>query len=338
MPKLRSSSTKSLSHDGSHISDVNSSKGGARSKKAGSVSSASPFNFLITDEEQSPCKICTKYVGKEKAISCDRCNAWVHMKCSELDPSDYGLLAKIQAASVKWHCPVCIKETQKLPDPDDRQAQNAAKLDTLTQILFALQQQNQLILELLKKSDEKMVETVKQQVRETYEEDKDREARKMNLIMYNVKESKQDGEMGENEDKLIAFNVFHDVDSNLKPAQLEESVVEVVRLGKKSEKPSKPRPMKIVFKNMDMKQRIQRKAKNLKKSESYNTVGISADKTRQEREQDKVLVAERNKRRDDGEDVVIFRGKVVNRVALEEQKKSQAEASGFAGGFSGDGN
>lgn len=325
MVVTRLSATKSLAFDGTHISEAKGQKAGKDKKKTGSTSS-SPFNYLLADDS-SPCKICKVNVGDDKGIKCDRCTAWVHLKCSELDSSEYTQLAKIQSVSVKWHCPVCSAEMSKLADPNDRLASNEAKLDHMMTIVTMLQQQNAMILNLLVKSEDKMEETVQKHVRETYEEDRDREARRNNLIMYNLKESRGTGEEAEKEDNLKVFNVIHDIDSNLAFADVEANVVEIVRLGKKQDK--KVRPVKVVLKSNDMKARILRKAKNLKKSESFSTVGVSADKTMMERNRDKLLVEERNKRRENNEDVVIYRGKVVLRESIEADKP---EAAGNASG------
>lgn len=52
-----------------------------------------------------PCKVCKKSVNKNhKAVYCDLCNEWVHMKCSLLDDKTYKLL---QNDSNPWFCLIC---------------------------------------------------------------------------------------------------------------------------------------------------------------------------------------------------------------------------------------
>ena len=103
----------------------------------------------------------------------------------------------------------------------------------------------------------------------------------------------------------------------------------------KPEDSQKCRPVKVVLKDTDTKMRILRKARNLRKSDKFKKVGISADKTLKERQADKVLVDERNRRREEGEDVVIYRGKVVTKQSLEEKKGSDGR-NGAAGNSAGD--
>ena len=47
-------------------------------------------NTDFTCENCSKCTICSKKVAKNhKAIACDLCNCWIHIKCNQLSTSDY---------------------------------------------------------------------------------------------------------------------------------------------------------------------------------------------------------------------------------------------------------
>ena len=40
-----------------------------------------------------PCGVCTKAVAKNhKAVCCDVCQKWIHIKCNKLDKNDYRYL------------------------------------------------------------------------------------------------------------------------------------------------------------------------------------------------------------------------------------------------------
>ena len=55
-----------------------------------------------------PCKICRKPVAKNhKAINCDNCNIWVHIKCNHNNKTTYEHLQKDQTF---WYCMECTKE------------------------------------------------------------------------------------------------------------------------------------------------------------------------------------------------------------------------------------
>ena len=54
-----------------------------------------------------PCRICNKNVKDgQRAIQCDKCDYWVHTKCSFINTSDY----KVIREQPEWICIKCINE------------------------------------------------------------------------------------------------------------------------------------------------------------------------------------------------------------------------------------
>ena len=54
-----------------------------------------------------PCSSCNNNVNKNhRAILCDSCNMWVHIKRNYLSPKDYELLQ--QNSNQKYTFPLCI--------------------------------------------------------------------------------------------------------------------------------------------------------------------------------------------------------------------------------------
>ena len=55
-----------------------------------------------------PCAVCKKSVlNQHKAICCDHCNQWVHIKCNDLNDLDYNLL---KSNNEFWYCILCTSE------------------------------------------------------------------------------------------------------------------------------------------------------------------------------------------------------------------------------------
>ena len=55
-----------------------------------------------------PCKICTKNVSeKVKAVQCDLCELWVHIKCNNLNYLDY---KHLQNSNESWYCIECCSK------------------------------------------------------------------------------------------------------------------------------------------------------------------------------------------------------------------------------------
>ena len=54
-----------------------------------------------------PCKICEKAVaGNHRAVCCDTCNIWVHIKCNRINTQTCNILKKENAS---WSCIECSK-------------------------------------------------------------------------------------------------------------------------------------------------------------------------------------------------------------------------------------
>ena len=52
-----------------------------------------------------PCRICAKNVhDKDKAVQCDLCELWIHIKCNNLNYLDYRYL---QNCDESWYCIEC---------------------------------------------------------------------------------------------------------------------------------------------------------------------------------------------------------------------------------------
>ena len=56
---------------------------------------------------KNPCGICNKQVRKNhRAIHCDICDKWIHIKCNYLDKLT---LEKVHNESIPWYCLNCNK-------------------------------------------------------------------------------------------------------------------------------------------------------------------------------------------------------------------------------------
>ena len=55
-----------------------------------------------------PCRICENPVAKNnKAIQCDKCHLWVHIKCNKINIQTYRLLERDETT---WYCISCSKD------------------------------------------------------------------------------------------------------------------------------------------------------------------------------------------------------------------------------------
>ena len=71
------------------------------------VSGDVPFNpGPVTNA--SKCSVCSKTVVRNhRAVNCDQCHKWCHIKCGQVKPRDYKVFQNM--ASFDWVCPPCLK-------------------------------------------------------------------------------------------------------------------------------------------------------------------------------------------------------------------------------------
>ena len=313
---------------------VNHAKGKSRT--------LSEADTTISDTvEEKPCIKCQEpFEPPYKALQCDKCASWVHSGCTELNDDQYKFLTKKTLSSaIKWFCPVCEAKVsdassrcdEKKVDSDDK------RFDKLADIVLKIAEQNAEILQNMKR-DMMVEEKLKVNVREILDNRKDAEDRGKNMICFNVPEgdkSEDDDEEGELErdDRQLVTQICNFVYTE--PGQLptfEEGDLSFERLGPKrkptAENPSpKPRPIKVFFKDVATKDKILRNAKKLKGS-IFSYVGLSADKSKEEREADYAKRMELRRRKLAGEDVILFRGEVCLRSDQPWLKRTTATLEG----------
>ena len=145
-----------------------------------------------------------------------------------------------------------------------------------------------------------MVEKTTKKVRESMKEDKVREKKKNKMVMYNIAESnKEESEDRIKEDKEKCKEIIEGI-----LGVRDSDIQQVIRLGKKQENTSRPRPLLIKLKEEKIKHLVLKRAKKLKdeREEKYRKVFINRDMTPQEMEEEKKLVEELKTRRRNGEE------------------------------------
>lgn len=106
---------------------------------------------------------------------------------------------------------------------------------------------------------------------EILQELSDRQRRKRNIVLFNVPE-KENGENRNAEDSATIKQILNEVDPIINT-----SITNAWRLGKFSK--DKNRPLKVILENESIVGIVLRKAKNIKTSEKFGRISISADRT-----------------------------------------------------------
>lgn len=328
MVNVRRGAVKTESRNGTHLSQVasgtrsqsksNSQPGNKTSSDTSVTTGASPFDFLTdqSDDVACPCKVCSKMVGEEDSIQCDKCLVWVHQWCSKVNKSHFNLLTK-GPTNFKWYCEQCLQDMSEVVT-DVQLARQAAKLDSLMKVVHSLQQQNQKILKLLG-NEERLETKIKDQVAEVMEDLGEKKDRKKNVVFFNIPENPDKEPQASNaEDRDNVANIIKELCPEFDSNSIEQN--DVVRLGKKktpteSESNPKARPLRVTIKVASHRNTILQNCRRLKNNKNikFAKVGVAADKTQKERDADSALEKELKERRAKGENVVISKGRIVPR-------------------------
>lgn len=173
--------------------------------------------------------------------------------------------------------------------------------------------QNQKVTDLKKEiittTDEKIDSLFKQKLTENMIEEQERKFRQNNVIVFGIEESKHTDKEVRIADDVDAMK---DILASIQTSEAE--MKQLIRLGKRPEEgtDAKPRPLKVVFQSESAKKEVLEKAKKLRSTKNCQ-IFIVQDMTPKERQRRKELVAERDYRKSQGEDVIIYMDKVVVR-------------------------
>ena len=134
----------------------------------------------------------------------------------------------------------------------------------------------------------------------------DRESRKCNVVISNLPEAVGTGIMNRvASDKQAVYEMFHELN-------IEVDIGKTVRLGAKS-RDGKPRLLLVSTSTEETKWDIIRSGKGLRDIYRFRNVYVNPDMTRTERQVQGKLRAEVRERKEKGEDVYIYKGKIILR-------------------------
>ncbi|MES9880232.1 MAG: hypothetical protein ABW185_05050 [Sedimenticola sp.] len=142
---------------------------------------------------------------------------------------------------------------------------------------------------------------IEEKIRMMLSEEREIASRKMNLLVFNIKEAESDNKLEQSTHDMLKLNDL------INELGTKTDISEVVRLGREGRY---PRPLRFRVLNFKDKSELLSNAKSLKSKAGYERVFLSPDRTPREREEYKKLVTEMKARRDRGENVRIFGNQV----------------------------
>ena len=273
-------------------------------------------NKVSLDTTPYPCGRCRKNCeDTNSCVQCEICIEWFHVICVDISLTAYKELKSVPG--FHWFCKGCDTKVPEL-------IEKAKGLEADTK---ALQVDMVNVQKRLETVEKKLAGNVHVEIDTAISERTDIERRKMNLVVFNFPECDGDDENAWD----LQTKINRDIDgiSQLIQEELrihigegaDNVIVDAKRLGAKDKDSEqakkgtpKPRPLKIVFKDIKKKRDVLTSAKNLRQSENTvaNKVFISPDMTLAQRNKDKELRTLMWKRRtENNENVIIRKGEII---------------------------
>lgn len=305
----------------------------------------------IEGEEVEPCEMCTTDLNSSSdALLCDKCRSkWACTSCLGIQKSVYKALHSNQ--HVMWLCQQCrsgntigagatpkqlsegvntpdiasmlatmMQQLQRVEEKLDSKA-NARDLEQLSERVSALEEKCSKSENPIPASGvrDQLKTVVQDQVEQALDDYRDREARKLNLILFNASESdKVEIEERKSDDLELANKIIEATGSTVSP------LTKIIRLGPRAE--DKIRPMKVAVETVNDKWKILNGARRLKETD-FRNVGIAMDLSKHQRAARKQLKQDLETRRNNGErNLSIRNGKIITKHSLNDDKENEPQA------------
>ena len=316
--------------------ELETEKGSPKSKNLDNIAqqgSKSPLSKMTNLD--SHCKICTHLVDSGKSVGCDICDGWVHLDCSEMTTQDWNYIKKHKKKTIlKYVCPQCLDKKPR--GNKSNEASNLdAKIENLTTMVTELAEHNR---DFMKKMNEeevkapvwpKVEQKLQSSVAQVLENQKEKDEKLLNLILYNLPESKviEAGKDNNKEDRKEVKDIFCFLNSDMPEAEVSQKILCVTRLGRRKEGDDvRPRPVKVELDSESFKIKTLKYARFL---QEYHIpkIGISHDKTKQEMNEDRELKSKLMKTREDNPNgsFQIYDKRVMTRDEADKLKKQKAD-------------
>ena len=291
-------------------------------------------NDQAQDKTPSPseCKLCQKN-STGNTISCERCQRDVCSQCSGLSAELHKMTSEA-SHHLHWYCPACKQQALKAirTDQEIEERCNAFMATFKQEIREEMSKELNLMKKSLEQKVESEIATVSTKIEKLeaqvtsqqpnsadseklLNEIRDRDVRKLNLIIFNLPESKATEIEKRKEDDQEEIRGLLDKIDALVPFS------KCVRLGKAPSSPpssQRPRPLRITTASVTDQHKVLKAAVKLREIEDYQDVYINKDLTPLEQKNWSRLMEEKRKKiadaqREGKKDItyVIRGGKVV---------------------------
>jgi phage shock protein A len=250
-----------------------------------------------TKKAKFPCIRCKKNVTKNsKSVRCGTCQLWVHVECEKISTELFNILAHPDKyGGVSWNCESCLASTARLEALVKTFASKIQQVEERVGgtegAVRALDRKVDKMEKVISNRDEEVDKKVKKSENTVFEEMRERETRRMNVVFHKVGECENERASGFEKlewDRMSCCNVFRELRLDMD----NDSIKFCRRLGERKEG---PRPMVVGFFLEADRSKLLRKAKDLEKTK-FKDINIGPDLTKRQREEEADMKTEAERR------------------------------------------
>ena len=239
-----------------------------------------------------------KFTKSDYCVICGMCNFWYHKTCAGLSDEIYKCIEAYckDNPHTFWNCMPCSAYAKGI-------TARMREIEGRLEVVEKHQEEQDQEMKTIKKNasdTNKEVKKLEKKIEEAkagtsvLQELKERKNRRLNVIFYGIGEAEGENPSLEERktwDRQSCQNVFNALKLNIKASSLKF----LRRIGEKGER---PRPLLAGMENADDKDKLLSNARYLRDT-IFSRVGISADLTPQELQEERDLAAEAEKRNKD---------------------------------------
>lgn len=231
-----------------------------------------PHEILISPSLNVLCYICNENLDKSYTLNCNLCENYYCRSCLKIETAVFGGIQSMPGLT--WFCNKCQsvpgvhKMLVRIGNVEERQDQLEERVNKI-------------------EKDQMTSESVKEILHSELDEIKEIEGRKLNIMCFNIPESKQeDIQCRQAEDKDFLVKLFETkLDHPVAPIE----IIKPVRLGarKDSNGTLKCRPLRFTVGTLEMKRQLIKAGMALRKSEDdlFSNIYLTPDLTKKQREE-----------------------------------------------------
>ena len=249
--------------------------------------------------KDSTCFGCNKkFTKSDYCVQCVVCSLWIQKSCSGLSDEGFKFISdQIQATGMAyWACKPCTSYAMginhRVKQMEEKMTAMQHSMDSNTAAVKEVERKVEKLDSKLQEKEEDLEKIVKKTEFNIYDEMRERETRRLNVVFHGVGEKEsEEGDTGKDRaewDRKSCGNIF----AALKLDMTEEALKFCRRLGEKGED---PRPLLAGFHTEMERSKLLRNARNLEKT-AFKNVNVSADLTKKQRDEEKEMWKEAENR------------------------------------------